>query len=125
MDSRVSLDSMLKHVALLFPNAQITRVTLPATDHDAVGIRMRLPGEIHQFGRSFVWFSQYDGTLLRVDNALTAHRAVQIQSWLFPIHTGVYGGLFTQWLQVLVGISLSLLTLSGTWLWLRKTKAKA
>ena len=125
MGSRVSLDSMLKHAILIFPSAQITRLTLPATDHGAVGIRMRLPGEIHQFGRTFVWFSQYDGTLLRVDNALTAHRAVQIQSWLFPLHTGVYGGLLTQWLQVVVGISLSLLTLSGPWLWLKKTKAKA
>ncbi len=123
--SHVSLDSLLKQATLLFPSAQITRLTLPVTAHGAVGIRMRLPGEIHQFGRTFVWFNQYDGSLLRVDNALTAHLSVRIQSWLFPLHTGVYGGLLTQWMQVLVGLSLSLLTLSGPWLWFKKTNAKA
>ncbi len=125
MGSHVTLDSMLKQATILFPAAQITRLALPVTEHGAVGVRMRLPGEIHQFGRTFIWFSQYDGTLLRIDNALTAHRAVQIQSWLFPLHTGVYGGLPTRWLQVLVGLSLSLLTLSGPLLWLKRTNAKA
>lgn len=119
------IQPMLAHAGALFPGGEITRLTLPANPRDAVGVRMRLSGEIHQFGRTFLWFDRYDGSLLRTDNALTAHRAVQIQSWLFPLHTGTYGGLGTQWLQVAVGLSLTLLTLSGGWLWLKKTRAKA
>lgn len=119
-----SIDRMLREAQSMFPDGQITRLTLPVKDGSAVGVRMRLNGEVHQFGRSFVWFSRYDGRVLRVDNALKANRAVKIQSWLFPLHTGVYGGPVTQWLQVLVGLSLALLSFSGAWLWIKKARAK-
>jgi uncharacterized iron-regulated membrane protein len=113
------LAPMLAHAASLFPDGQITRVSLPAKPDAAVMVRMRLDGEIHQFGRTFVWFDQYDGAVLRVENALKANRATRIQSWLYPLHTGVYGGMLSRWLQVAVGLSLSLLTLSGAWLWFK------
>jgi uncharacterized iron-regulated membrane protein len=124
-EARASIDAMLAQAGAMFPDARITRITLPSKADGAVGVRLRLNGEIHQFGRSFVWFDQYDGKILRVDNALTAHRAIQIQSWLFPLHTGTYGGIMTQWLQVLVGLSLSFLTMSGAWLWFKRTKSKS
>lgn len=121
---RAALDTMIAQAAAMFPQAQVTRITLPAKPDAAVAVRLRQQGEVHQFGRSFVWFDQHDGKILRVDNALTAHRAVQIQSWLFPLHTGVYGGLLTRWLQVAVGLSLSLLTVSGAWLWIKRSLAR-
>lgn len=120
-----SIDAMLRQARSMFPDGQITRLTLPVKDSTVVGVRMRLNGEVHQFGRSFVWFSKHDGQVLRVDNALEANRAVQIQSWLFPLHTGVYGGPFTQWLQLFVGLSLAFLSFSGGWLWFKKARAKA
>ncbi|MES2537751.1 MAG: PepSY-associated TM helix domain-containing protein [Pseudomonadota bacterium] len=119
------LAPMLAHSASLFPDGQITRVSLPARPGVAVMVRMRLAGEIHQFGRTFIWFDQYDGAVLRVDNALLANRATRIQSWLYPLHTGVYGGNPTRWLQVVIGLSLTLLTLSGAWLWFRGYRARA
>jgi uncharacterized iron-regulated membrane protein len=119
-----SIDAMLTQAKSMFPDGQITRLSLPVKDAGAVGVRMRLNGEIHQFGRSFVWFSRYDGQILRVDNALEANSAVKIQSWLFPLHTGVYGGPFTQWLQLLVGLVLAFLSFSGAWLWIKKARAK-
>jgi len=119
------LAPMLSHATSLFPDGQITRVSLPTKPSAAVMVRMRLDGEIHQFGRTFVWFDQYDGTVLRVENALQANRATRIQSWLYPLHTGAYGGTFSRWLQVVVGLSLSLLTLSGAWLWFKGYRAQA
>lgn len=82
----VPIQPMLTQAATRFPDGEITRLTLPTKAGDAVGVRMRLKGEVHQFGRTFLWFDRYDSKLLRVDNALTAHRAVKIQSWLFPLH---------------------------------------
>lgn len=120
-----SIDAMLRQARSMFPDGQVTRLTLPVKDGGAVGVRMRLNGEVHQFGRSFVWFNRYSGEVLRVDNALEANRAVQIQSWLFPLHTGVAGGPITQWLQVLTGLTLAFLSFSGAWLWIRKARTKA
>lgn len=118
------LAPMLAHASSLFPNGQITRVSLPTRPNAAVMVRMRLDGEIHQFGRTFVWFDQYDGAVLRVENALVANQATRIQSWLYPLHTGVYGGMLTRWLQVVIGLSLSLLTLSGAWIWFKGYRAR-
>ncbi|WP_151638926.1 PepSY-associated TM helix domain-containing protein [Noviherbaspirillum aerium] len=121
---KASLDSLIAEARKMYPDATVTRITLPAKENGAVGVRMRLNGEVHQFGRSFVWFSQ-SGGVLRVDNALEAHLAVKIQSWLFPLHTGFYGGAATQWLQLFTGLGLSFLSASGIWLWLKRTRARA
>lgn len=124
-EAKAPLAPMLQQASALFPDGRITRLSLPAKPLGAIGVRMRLEGEIHQFGRTFLWFDQYDGKLLRVDNVRTANLATRIQNWLFPLHTGVYGGLPTRWLQVLVGLSLSLLTLSGAWLWWKAFRARS
>lgn len=116
---------MVAHAATLFPNGKITRIALPGKTDGAVGIRMRLEGEIQSSGRTFLWFDQYDGALLRLDNALQANQAAKIQNWLFPLHTGAYGGLPTQFLQVLVGLSLFLLSFSGVCLWWKRRRARA
>lgn len=120
-----AIAGMMAHATALFPDGRITRIVLPAKPGAAVAIRMQLEGEIHQSGRTFVWFDQHNGALLRVDNAMQANRATKIQSWLFPLHTGVYGGLATRWLQVLTGLSLLLMTLTGTWVWWKRYRARA
>ena len=85
---------------------------------------MRLPGEIHQLGRTFVFFDRYDGTLLRADNALEANLATRINAWFYPLHTGAYGGTGTRLSNVLFGMSLFLISLSGGWMWVRNRIAK-
>lgn len=122
--SSAPLAPMLAQAAALFPTGPITRVSLPKQPDSAVMVRMRQQEEVHQFGRTFVWFDQYDGSILRVDNALEANAATEFQSWLYPLHTGVFAGIATRWLQVFVGLSLSLLTISGMWLWLKGWRAR-
>jgi uncharacterized iron-regulated membrane protein len=100
------------------------RLMLPATPDGAVTVRMRLPGEIHQLGRTFVHFDQYDGRLLRADNVLESNLATRINAWFYPLHTGFYGGVGTRMLNVLFGLSLALISLSGGWMWVRNRIAK-
>jgi uncharacterized iron-regulated membrane protein len=100
------------------------RLTMPATPKAAVTVRLRLPGEIHQLGRTFVHFDQYDGTLLRTDNVLEANLATRINAWFYPLHTGVYGGTATRVLNVVFGLALVVISLSGGWMWVRNRLAK-
>jgi uncharacterized iron-regulated membrane protein len=97
---------------------------MPAGPKGAVTVRLRLPGEIHQLGRTFVHFDQYDGTLLRTDNVLEANLATRINAWFYPLHTGAYGGTATRVLNILFGLSLALISLSGGWMWVRNRLAK-
>lgn len=119
-----SLDTMVQRAGAAFPEGRVTRLMLPASPKGAVTVRMRLPGEIHQLGRTFVHFDRYDGTLLRADNVLESNLATRINAWFYPLHTGVYGGTATRVLNVLFGLSLALISVSGGWMWIRNRIAK-
>jgi uncharacterized iron-regulated membrane protein len=119
-----SLSAMLQEASRLYPEGRITRVGLPSRPDEAVMVRMRLPGEIHQYGRTFIWFDRYDGALLRQDSALKANLATRVQNWFYPLHTGSYGGLATRWLQLFAGLAMALLSLSGAWLFYRGWRAR-
>lgn len=119
-----SLDTMVRRAGAAFPEGRVTRLMLPASPKGVVTVRMRLPGEIHQLGRTFVHFDRYDGTLLRADNVLESNLATRINAWFYPLHTGVYGGTATRVLNVLFGLSLALVSLSGGWMWIRNRIAK-
>ncbi|MCS0615044.1 PepSY domain-containing protein [Massilia kyonggiensis] len=119
-----SLDTMVQRAGAAFPEGRITRLMLPASPKGAVTVRMRLPGEIHQVGRTFIHFDRYDGRLLRADNVLESNLATRINAWFYPLHTGVYGGTATRVLNVLFGLSLALISLSGGWMWVRNRLAR-
>jgi uncharacterized iron-regulated membrane protein len=118
------LAPMLAKAQATFPGARLSRISLPAHAQGAVTVRMRLEGDVHQFGRSFLWFDRYDGRLLKASNILKANLASRIQNWFYPLHTGFYGGTATRWLQLLVGLAMSLITLSGAWLWWKGWRAR-
>lgn len=119
-----SLSAMLQEASRLHPDGRITRVGLPSRPDEAVLVRMRLSGEVHQYGRTFLWFDRHDGALLRQDNALQANLATRVQNWFYPLHTGSYGGLATRWLQLVAGLAMATLSLSGAWLFYRGWRAR-
>ena len=121
---RASLDLMVQQAEATFSEGRMMRLMLPATPDGPVTVRMRLPGEIHQLGRTFVHFDQYDGRLLRADSALESNLATRINAWFYPLHTGFYGGVGTRMLNVLFGLALALIALSGGWMWVRNRIAK-
>ncbi len=114
----------MSQARIIYPEDQLTRIVMPAGPQGAVAVRMRLPGEIHPLGRTFVFFDQYEGKLLRNDNIFEANSAARIYSWLYPLHTGFYAGTATRLLNSFLGLSLALLALSGCWIWIRNTVAK-
>lgn len=118
------ISPMLEKAKAVFPEGQFSRISLPFAPDGAVVVRMRLDGEIHQFGRTFLYFDRYDGTLLKAASAFEANQAVRIQNWFYPLHTGFYGGTFTRVLQIFVALSLATLILSGGWLWWKGWRAR-
>lgn len=122
--SSASLDRMILRAREAYPEGRITRLMLPATPQAPVTVRMRQAGEIHQLGRTFVFFDRYDGTLLRADDVFDANLATRIHAWLYPLHTGFYGGMATRLFNILLGVSLTLISMSGGWMWLRNMLAR-
>jgi uncharacterized iron-regulated membrane protein len=83
-------------------------------------VRKKLVGDIHPNGSSNVYLDRYSGQVLRVENGFTAPVASQIINLLFPVHIGAFGGLTTRILYVFIGLTPTLLSITGLVLWRRR-----
>ncbi|CAH1386611.1 PepSY-associated TM helix domain-containing protein [Candidatus Nitrotoga sp. M5] len=121
--SRPSLDIILHQADALIP-ATTTVINLPRKPEAPLVIRKKWDEEFHPNGRNFVYFDQYSGKVLQVENAMSAPLGTRVYSTLYPIHIGTIGGTFTRVLQVIVGLSPLMLFVTGCFIWWNKRKAK-
>lgn len=121
--SRPALDLLLRQADHILP-AITTWISLPQKPGAPLVVRKRFAQEFHPNGRSFVYFDQYSGKLLQVENALTASLGTRIFNTLYPLHIGVIGGTATRLLQVITGLSPLILFTTGYLMWWNRRKAK-
>lgn len=93
--------------------AETTWIYPPANSAAAFMVRKKFPAENHPSGKSFVYFDQYTGAILRAENALEVPPATRAVNNLYPLHIGRIGGVFTKVLQVGVGLTPLILLLTG------------
>lgn len=117
------LDVLLHQADRILP-ATTTWINLPQTPQAALVIRKKLPEESHPNGKNFVYFDQYTGEVLQVENALTAPLGTRIFNTLYPIHIGAIGGTPTRILQVITGLALPVLLVTGFVIWKNRKKVK-
>lgn len=118
-----ALDMMLHQADYMLP-ATTTLITLPQKPGAPLVVRKKFVQELHPNGRSFVYFDQYSGKLLQVENALTASQGTRIFNILYPIHIGAIGGTPTRLLQVIIGLSPLILFTTGGVMWWNRRKMK-
>jgi uncharacterized iron-regulated membrane protein len=118
-----ALDMMLHQADTMLP-ATTTLITLPQKPGAPLVVRKKFVQEFHPNGKSFVYFDQYSGKVLQVENALTASLGTRIFNILYPIHIGVIGGTPTRLLQVIIGLSPLILFTTGYIMWWNRRKAK-
>ena len=123
-DSMPSLDTLLDHADRILP-APTTWITFPQTPQAPLVVRKKTPGEFNPNGRSFVYFDQYTGDVLLVENASNAPLGSRVFNTFYPIHTGVIGGLATRMLQVVTGFAPLFLFATGYMMWRNRRKARA
>ncbi|BBJ22238.1 PepSY-associated TM helix domain-containing protein [Candidatus Nitrotoga sp. AM1P] len=120
---RPAFDMMLQQADYMLP-ASTTWITLPQKPGAPLVVRKKFVQEFHPNGKSFVYFDQYSGKVLQVENALTASLGTRIFNILYPIHIGVIGGTPTRLLQVIIGLSPLILFTTGYIMWWNRRKAK-
>lgn len=121
--STLSVDDLLRQADRILP-APTTWVNFPRTPEAPLVVRKKLPEEPHPNGRSFIYFDQYAGEVLLIENALAAPTGTRIYNTLYPIHIGVIGGLPTRVLQVMIGFSPLVLFATGYLIWGNRRKVK-
>lgn len=118
------LDDLL-HQADRILSGPTTWINLPQTPEAPLVVRKKMPEEFHPNGRSFIYFDQHTGGVLRVENASAAPSGTRVYNFFYPLHIGVAGGTFTRILQVIIGFSPLVLFVTGYLMWRNRTKARA
>lgn len=117
-----SLDVLLQQAAHILPIAALTQINFPQTHRAAWVVRKKFPQEAHPNGRNFIYFDQYTGSVLQVENAMTAPLGTRIYNALYPLHIGAIGGTPTRILQVIIGLAPTVLFITAYVIW--KTRRK-
>ncbi len=121
-----SIEGMLATAREALPGAAIPRLLLPEKKGDPVFIYQRFPEDKTPAGRSFSTIDPNTGALLSVGSSRTAPlMQTALVQWTREIHTGVLFGLPSQILAAGFALLLSVLALTGPFIWLNKLRATA
>ena len=102
-----------------FPNAELRRITLPATPGDPIYVRLRQESEWTPNGRTQVILSP-DGSLA-VEDATAANRSASLAEKAYPIHSAKVGGMLWKLALSASGFALFLLGSLAVWsFWVRR-----
>jgi uncharacterized iron-regulated membrane protein len=124
---RVAPDELVQQALRMFPQAQWSRLTLPASAAaDAVAeVRMLQTGEPRiDTGSTRVRLAA-SGQVLALFDPLRTPAGSVVLDWVFPLHSGEALGLFARLLWSLFGLLPALLLGTGAWLWWRRYASAA
>jgi uncharacterized iron-regulated membrane protein len=123
--SAIPIDEILQTANAILPEAKATFINLPQKPNAVFRITKKFPQELHHSGRTRLYFDQYSGKALLIENALTAPLAKHMINLMLPVHAGTYGGLVTRIIYVFIGLIPTLLFVTGWKMWRRGKWAKA
>jgi uncharacterized iron-regulated membrane protein len=120
----VSLDELAQRAQTAVPEGELLSITLPSGQTSPIIFRKKAPDEVSKFGRSRVFFDQYSGELLRVEDARQASLATRILWLMAVLHIGTVAGFWTQVLLVFLGLVPPMLFFSGFLMWWHRVVAR-
>jgi uncharacterized iron-regulated membrane protein len=117
------VDTLLAIAERAQPGGAVSYIYAASGDPGStVRIRKRLPGELHQNGKSFVHLDPRTGAVLLVEDGRGASLGDRAYSALYPIHTGAALGLPTRLLAMMTGLAPALLAVTGAAVWWRRRR---
>ncbi|MCH8619584.1 PepSY-associated TM helix domain-containing protein [Undibacterium sp. TS12] len=119
--SQISPAQAASSALSLFPQARVSRLTLPAKSSAPYEVRLRQPGEIRQGdGATRVSIDSGDGRVLRVQDPLRAQAGDTLLNWLFPLHSGEAFGLAGRIFITCFGLMPLLFFVTGLSIWIKR-----
>jgi uncharacterized iron-regulated membrane protein len=121
-----SIEGLLATARDALPGTAIPRLLLPEKKGDPVFIYQRFPEDKTPAGRSFTTIDPNTGAVLSVGSSRTAPlMQTALVQWTREIHTGTLFGLPSKILAAGFALLLSVLALTGPFIWLNKLRAAA
>ncbi|MEH2362679.1 PepSY-associated TM helix domain-containing protein [Nostoc sp.] len=121
----LKLVKQLKTAQAMLPDASLRSIDFPAKPENALRFRFKLPQEKVEYGNSNVYLDQYSGKVLRFNNALKSSLGDRVLNSFTPLHYGTFGGLPTRILYVILGITPTILMITGFVMWRDRYRTKS
>ncbi|HBO82562.1 MAG TPA: hypothetical protein DD502_30995, partial [Cupriavidus sp.] len=104
-----------------FPDAAVTRISLPRKPGDAYEVRLRQEGEVRaDTGATRLWLDAYTGRPLAVRDPRNAASGDTIINWLFPLHTGEAFGSWGRAFITVFGLVPLAFAVTGVLIWWKR-----
>jgi uncharacterized iron-regulated membrane protein len=121
----VSLDALAAHIRQTYPDGEILYLALPLREGDPVISRVLHRDAPVWQKRSRFKFEPRTGAVIEWIDARERPAADQASSILGPLHFGSFWATWVKWLYAITGFAPALLTVTGTWIWWRRTRKTA
>jgi uncharacterized iron-regulated membrane protein len=113
----------LARVRATFPEGHLVMYSPGRGKNAAQSFRLRLPGEWHPNGRSYVLLNPYDGAVAQSIDARQQGLGTRIAHAIYPIHAATVGGLPYLLFTIVAAVSLAWLAIGGAAAWIQKYRA--
>jgi uncharacterized iron-regulated membrane protein len=113
----------LARVRTTFPDGDLVMYSPGHGKNAAQSFRLRLPGEWHPNGRSYVLLNPYDGTVAQSIDARQQGLGTRIAHAIYPVHAATVGGLPYLLFTIAAAVGLAWLSIGGAAAWIQKYRA--
>ncbi len=121
--STLKLDEILRRSEAALPGATSKFINLPKKPDDVFEIYKKVLGDWEDFN-SYVKLDQFSGKVLYVHDSRRGGVGDRVLNSFTPLHYGTFGGLPTRILYVFVGVSTTILFITGFVMWRYRRQAK-
>jgi uncharacterized iron-regulated membrane protein len=113
----------LARVRATFPDGDLVMYSPGRGKNAAQSFRLRLPGEWHPNGRSYVLLNPYDGVVVQSIDARQQGLGTRIAHAIYPVHAATVGGVPYLLFTSVAAAGLSWLAIGGAAAWIQKFRA--
>jgi uncharacterized iron-regulated membrane protein len=114
--SIITLTTALDAIKGELPEGIFTQIDIPQNKTDVYRVRKKVPGDWYgnpTWGRSYAHVDQYSGKVLSAINITQASLGEKIANGMDILHFGLFGGIFGRILYFCVGLSPTILLITG------------
>lgn len=121
----LALDAMADRAQARFPGSTIGYIQVPAEARRPIRVRLKLADDPHPNGLSSVWLHPRTGEILAVHRWDELDPGARAQSYVYPLHTGEFGGMPMELAVLIGGAALGVLGTTGLVLYVtRKSRRR-
>lgn len=128
-DARLTVEALLAKARKAFPDLTVTGITFPTNLTAAVIFRGSVPSPLvqqsHVRSANVITLDPYTGAVVRKVDGREAKGWDRLYSSFDPLHFGYFGGMTTKVIWFVLGLAPGVLSLSGGWLWWKRTRRKS